>query len=411
MTKRRFTPAYPAELRERGVRLFQENRAAYTSDSAAYRAIAPKLGCSPDSLRVWCQQAERDAGQRAGLTSAEKDRIKELEREIRELRTANEILKKASAYFAGGGARPPVQAMTAFIERHREVFGVGPICRVLGIAPSTFYALKAIERDPELASARAKRDTSDETAIKSVFEASRGRYGARKIWHVLRREGRDIARCTVERLMRAMQIQGVVRGRRVITTNPDAAQPCPDDKVNRAFVAQMPNQLWVSDFTYVSSWQGTVYVAFVIDVFARKIVGWRVSTSMTTGFVLDALNQAICQRAPSEADKLIHHSDRGSQYLSIKYTERLAEAGIDTSVGSVGDSYDNALAESIIGLFKTEVINFLGPWKSVGQVEWETLKWVDWYNTERLHSAIGYVTPQEKEEAFFADLNAKEKAA
>lgn len=301
--------------------------------------------------------------------------------------------------------------MTAFIERHREVFGVGPICRVLGIAPSTFYALKAIERDPELASARAKRDTSDETAIKSVFEASRGRYGARKIWHVLRREGRDIARCTVERLMRAMQIQGVVRGRRVITTNPDAAQPCPDDKVNRAFVAQMPNQLWVSDFTYVSSWQGTVYVAFVIDVFARKIVGWRVSTSMTTGFVLDALNQAICQRAPSKADKLIHHSDRGSQYLSIKYTERLAEAGIDTSVGSVGDSYDNALAESTIGLFKTEVINFLGPWKSVGQVEWETLKWVDWYNTERLHSAIGYVTPQEKEEAFFADLNAKEKAA
>lgn len=301
--------------------------------------------------------------------------------------------------------------MIAFIERHREVFGVGPICRVLGIAPSTFYAHKAVERDPELASARAKRDRTDETAIKRVFEASRGRYGARKVWHVLRREGRDIARCTVERLMRAMQIQGVVRGKKVITTNPDAAQPCPDDKVNRAFVAQTPNQLWVSDFTYVSSWQGTVYVAFVIDVFARKIVGWRVSTSMTTGFVLDALNQAICQRAPSEADKLIHHSDRGSQYLSIKYTERLAEAGIDTSVGSVGDSYDNALAESIIGLFKTEVINFLGPWKSVGQVEWETLEWVDWYNTERLHSAIGYVTPQEKEEAFLADLSAVEKAA
>ena len=219
--------------------------------------------------------------------------------------------------------------MTAFIERHREVFGVGPICRVLGIAPSTFYALKAIERDPELASARAKRDKSDETAIKSVFEASRGRYGARKIWHVLRREGRDIARCTVERLMRAMQIQGVVRGRRVITTNPDAAQPCPDDKVNRAFVAQMPNQLWVSDFTYVSSWQGTVYVAFVIDVFARKIVGWRVSTSMTTGFVLDALNQAICQRAPSEADKLIHHSDRGSQGGFKRSTQRFQIGGCD----------------------------------------------------------------------------------
>ena len=211
--------------------------------------------------------------------------------------------------------------------------------------------------------------------------------------------------------MRAMQIQGVVRGKKVITTNPDAAQPCPEDKVNRAFVAEIPNQLWVSDFTYVSSWQGMVYVAFVIDVFARKIVGWRVSTSMTTGFVLDALNQAICQRTPSETEKLIHHSDRGSQYLSIIYTERLAEAGIDTSVGSVGDSYDNALAESIIGLFKTEVINFLGPWKSVNQIEWETLKWVDWYNTQRLHSAIGYVTPQEAEETFYENLNADEKAA
>lgn len=261
-------------------------------------------------------------------------------------------------------------------------------------------------------------------AIKQVFDGSRGRYGARKVWHQLRREGRDIARCTVERLMQIMGLQGVVRGRKVITTNPDTAQPCPDDKVNRAFVADMPNQLWVSDFTYVSSWQGprhglsdqwrshgSIYVAFIIDVFARKIVGWRVSTSMTTGFVLDALNQAICQRAPSEADKLIHHSDRGSQYLSIRYTERLAEAGIDTSVGSVGDSYDNALAESIIGLFKTEVIKFLGPWKSVGQVEWETLKWVDWYNKARLHSAIGYVTPNEAEEVFYESLNADKKAA
>ncbi len=301
--------------------------------------------------------------------------------------------------------------MIAFIGEHGTVFGVGPICRVLGIAPSTFYAHKAVEHDPDLASARAKRDLLDKDAIKRVHDASRGRYGARKVWHVLRREGRDIARCTVERLMRTMGLQGVVRGKKVITTNPDAAQPCPDDKVNRAFVAQMPNQLWVSDFTYVSSWQGMVYVAFVIDVFARKIVGWRVSTSMTTGFVLDALNRAICQRAPSEADKLIHHSDRGSQYLSIKYTGRLAEAGIDTSVGSVGDSYDNALAESIIGLFKTEVINFLGPWKSVGQVEWETLKWVDWYNTDRLYSAIGYGTPQEAEEKFYKTLNADEKAA
>jgi len=301
--------------------------------------------------------------------------------------------------------------MIAFIDDHRGVFGVGPICRVLGIASSTYYVFKAVERDPELASGRARQDQLDMAAIQQAFDGSRGRYGARKVWHQLRREGLDIARCTVERLMKVMGLQGVVRGKKVITTNPDAAQPCPDDKVNRAFVAAMPNQLWVSDFTYVSSWQGMVYVAFIIDVFARKIVGWRVSTSMTTGFVLDALNQAICQRAPSEADKLIHHSDRGSQYLSIRYTERLAEAGIDTSVGSVGDSYDNALAESIIGLFKAEVIKFLGPWKSVGQVEWETLKWVDWYNNTRLHSAIGYITPHEAEEAFYARLNAAEKAA
>ena len=281
----------------------------------------------------------------------------------------------------------------------------------LPIAPSTFYARAAIDRAPDLASDRAKRDKVDKENIQRVFNSSGGRYGARKVWHALWRERKDIARCTVERLMKAMEIQGVVRGGKVITTNPDTAQPCPDDKVNREFVAPTPNRLWVSDFTYVSSWQGMVYVAFVIDVFARRIVGWRVSTSMTTSFVLDALNQAICQRCPSEADNLVHHSDRGSQYLAIKYTERLAEAGIDPSVGSVGDSYDNALAESTIGLFKTEVINFLGPWKTVGRVEWETLKWVNRYNTERLHSAIGYITPQEAEEAFYANINALDKVA
>jgi putative transposase len=301
--------------------------------------------------------------------------------------------------------------MVNFIEDHRDSFGVGPICSVLPIAPSSYYTRVAIVHKPELASDRAKSDVIDREYIKRVYEKSGKRYGARKVWHALRREGKDIARCTIERLMKVMEIQGVVRGGKVITTNPDAAQPCPDDKVNREFHAQTPNRLWVSDFTYVSSWQGMVYVAFVIDVFARKIVGWRVSTSMTTSFVLDALNQAICQRCPSQADNLIHHSDRGSQYLAIKYTERLAEARIDPSVGSVGDSYDNALAESTIGLFKTEVINFLGPWKTVGQVEWETLNWVNWYNSERLHSAIGYVTPQEAEEDFYANLNTFDKVA
>lgn len=301
--------------------------------------------------------------------------------------------------------------MTGFIDENRAVFGVEPICRVLAIAPSTYYARAAIARDPDMVSDRAKRDEKDSREIERVFGASRRRYGARKVWHTLRREGYDIARCTVERLMKTMGLQGVVRGKKVITTNPDTSQPCPDDRVNRTFAAETPNQLWVSDFTCVSTWQGTAYVAFVIDVFARKIVGWRVSTSMTTTFVLDALNQAICQRVPSEAAGLIHHSDRGSQYLSIKYTERLAEAGIDTSVGSVGDSYDNALAESVIGLFKTEVINFLGPWKSTAQVERETLKRVAWYNADRLHSAIGYTTPNEAEETFYAAMNAHDKAA
>ena len=300
--------------------------------------------------------------------------------------------------------------MIAFIEEYREVYGVESICRVLPITPATFHRHSAIARKPELASDRARQDKEDFEEIRRVHAKSRGRYGARKVWHQLRRDKHDIARCTVERLMREKGLQGVTRGK-TKTTVPDPAQPCPDDKVNRQFTANAPNELWVSDFTYVSTWMGMVYVAFIIDVFARKLVGWRVSTSMTTGFVLDALNQAIAQRCPAEGGNLIHHSDRGSQYLSIRYTERLADAGIDTSVGSVGDSYDNALAESVIGLFKTEVINFLGPWKSMAQVEWETLQWVSWYNTERLHGAIGHRPPQELEDEFHADLNTLEKAA
>ena len=301
--------------------------------------------------------------------------------------------------------------MMAFIEDNLSVFGVEPICRFLPIAPSTFYARLSVMRDPKLASDRAKRDIGHCEDIKRIWDDNCQVYGARKVWHVLRREGKDIARCTVERLMKVMGLQGVVRGKKVITTKPDTAQLCPDDKVNRQFNATAPNRLWVSDFTYVSSWTGMVYVAFVIDVFARKIVGWRVSTSMTTAFVLDALNQAICQRCPVEADRLIHHSDRGSQYLSIKYTERLVDTGIDGSVGSVGDSYDNAMAESIIGLFKTEVINRIGPWKSSSAVEWETMKWVDWYNTTRLLEPIGYITPNEAEDAFYENLNRAGKAA
>ena len=301
--------------------------------------------------------------------------------------------------------------MIAFIEESREAHGVEPICRALQFAPSTYYDRRALARDPDRASARAKSDAALSIKIDAAWDANRKLYGARKIWHVLRRQGEDAARCTVERLMHRLGIRGVVRGKKVITTNPDTSLPCPDDKVNRLFMAERPNKLWVSDFTYVPTWSGTVYVAFVIDVFARRIVGWRVSTSMKTQFVLDALEQAIWQRKTPDNNSLVHHSDRGSQYLSIKYTERLAEAEIDLSVGTVGDAYDNALAECVIGLFKTEVINQIGPWKSMREVEWETLKWVDWYNNRRLLGSIGYIPPAEAEEAFYANLNTLDMVA
>ena len=301
--------------------------------------------------------------------------------------------------------------MTAFIEDHRGQFGVEPMCKMLQIAPSTYYERRAIARDPDRASARAKSDSALSTKIDTAWQDNRKLYGARKIWHVLRREGEEVPRCTVERLMRQLGLKGVLRGKKVITTQPDTSQPCPDDKVNRLFMADRPNKLWVSDFTYVQTWSGTVYVAFVIDVFARQFVGWRASTSMKTQFVIDALEQAIWQRKTPDNKSLVHHSDRGSQYLSIKYTERLAEAEIDLSVGTVGDAYDNALAECVIGLFKTEVINQIGPWKSMREVKWETLKWVDWYNNRRLPSPIGYIPPAEAEEAFYANLNTLDMVA
>jgi len=301
--------------------------------------------------------------------------------------------------------------MIEFIEAQRADYGVEPICSALPIAQSTYYQHAAVAREPAKASARAKRDNKLKEDIARIWQDNRNVYGARKVWHVLKREGCKVARCTVERLMRTMGLKGVIRGKNVITTKQDTSRPCPDDKVNRQFVAEAPNQLWVSDFTYVQTWSGTVYVAFIIDVFARRIVGWKVSTSMTTQFVLDALEQAIWQRKPFGNKALIHHSDRGSQYLSIKYTERLAQAAIDASVGTVGDSYDNAMAETINGLFKAEVIHRLGPWKSATQVEWETLKWVDWFNNRRLLAPIGYIPPAEAELAFYANLKKLDIAA
>lgn len=288
--------------------------------------------------------------------------------------------------------------MVAFIDDHREAYGVEPICQVLPIAPSTYYDAKARERDPARQPARVQRDRILRADIDRVWRANRRVYGARKVWKQLAREGIPAARCTVERLMRADGLRGVVRGRRVRTTIPDLVGERPRDLVERAFRAERPNQLWVADFTYVATWRGMVYVAFVIDVFSRRIVGWRASSSMRTDLALDALEQAVYDRETDAG--LICHSDRGSQYLSIRYTERLAEAGIEGSVGSRGDAYDNALAESVIGLFKTEVIRHAGPWRSLDDVEYATLEWVAWFNTCRLLEPLGYLPPAEFEQQF-----------
>lgn len=301
--------------------------------------------------------------------------------------------------------------MIAFIDDHRGAYGVEPICKVLPIAPSTYYAQVARRADPAKRSARARSDAALTIEIWRVFEGNFQVYGVRKVWRQLRREGFDVARCTVARLMKAMDLQGVIRGKSVRTTVGDKAAPCPLDRVNRDFKAPAPNRLWVSDFTYVSTWAGFVYVAFVIDAYARRIVGWRASRSPQAGFVLDALEQALHARRPFTRGGLVHHSDRGSQYLSIKYTERLAEAGIEPSVGSVGDSYDNALAETINGLFKTEVIHRRGPWRNLEAVEFATLAWVDWFNNRRLLEPIGNTPPAEAEAAYYARLEATPMAA
>ncbi|KWZ58739.1 transposase [Burkholderia ubonensis] len=287
--------------------------------------------------------------------------------------------------------------MMGFIDAHRDVYGVESICRILPIAPSTYYRRASRRSDPERWPARARRDAELKARIRQVWDENFGVYGARKVWRQLLRDGVKVARCTVERLMKAMGLQGVRRGRVVKTTQSNRATPCPLDKVNRQFQAERPNALWVADFTFVSTWTGFVYVAFVIDTFARRIVGWRVSASAHTDFVLDALNQALCDRQPGSG--LIHHSDRGSQYVSIRYTERLLDAGVEPSVGSVGDSYDNALAETINGLYKAEVIHRRS-WRTLQAVELATLEWVHWYNHRRLLGPLGYVSPAEAEDDY-----------
>ena len=301
--------------------------------------------------------------------------------------------------------------MIAFIDDYRGAYGVEPICRVLKIAPSSYHAHAARRRRPDTAPPRVQRDAALRVEIRRVFDENFQVYGVRKVWRQLVREGEDVARCTVVRLMRRMGLQGIIRGKRVKTTISDKAAPCPLDRVNRQFRAPRPNLLWVSDFTYVATWAGFVYVAFVIDAYARRIVGWRVSRSAHAGFVLDALEQALHVRRPVSGSGLVHHSDRGVQYVSIKYTERLAEAGLEPSVGSVGDSYDNALAETINGLYKAEVIHRRGPWRSVEAVEYATLEWVDWFNNRRLLEPIGNIPPAEAEAAYYAGVEEQPIAA
>lgn len=288
-----------------------------------------------------------------------------------------------------------------FINAHREAYGVEPICRVVPIAPSTYYEYAARQGNPDRQPARAQRDARLRDDIARVWRAHFQVYGVRKVWRQLTREGVAVARCTVARLMRQLGLAGAVRGRKLKTTIRDEAAARPMDLVRRDFTAVAPNRLWVSDLTYVATWGGFVYVAFVIDVYARRIVGWRVSSSLRTDLALDALEQALHERRAEELDPLIHHSDRGGQYVAIRYTERLAEAGIEPSVGSVGDSYDNALAESVIGLFKTEVIRRRGPWRRLEDVEFATLEWVFWFNHRRLLAPIGYVPPAEYEAAYY----------
>ncbi|MFC0629527.1 IS3 family transposase, partial [Kribbella deserti] len=398
--------SYSPELRERAVRMVVESKADYGSEFEAIKSVAEKLGIgSPETLRKWVRRAEIDAGQRPGVTTEESDQLKALKREVAELRRANEILKSA-ANFLRGGARPPTEVIVAFINDHKDRFGVEPICRVLSghgckIAPSTYYDNR--NRQP---SKKKLRDA----ALIEVIEKVRAEvrfvqlFGAGKLWLHLRGLGHDVARCTVERLMTQMGISGAVRGKKPRTTIPDEKANRPADRVDRRFVASAPNRLWVADFTYVTTRAGTVYVAFIIDVFSRRIIGWKAATTMTTPLVLDALDMAVWTRRSegvTDLTGLVHHNDAGSQYTSITFTQALTDAGIDASVGSVGDAYDNALAETHMGLFKSELIHPYGPWKGLHDVETATLDWTHWFNTARPHESIQDLTPLQAEHTHY----------
>ncbi|MGQ0680698.1 MAG: IS3 family transposase [Actinomycetota bacterium] len=394
---------YPQEMRDRAVRLVGE--AIEEQGGNRYGVIpriAKQLGVGAESLRTWVLQEEKDNGRRPGLTTHDQLRIKELEKENRELRRANEILKAASK-FLRAGARPATAEMTGFIDEYKDLWGVESICAQLPIAPSTYYAAKS--RQP---SARSVSDAEMKDKIQEVFDDNYKVYGARKIWKELLRKQVAVGRDQVARLMAELGIRGASRGKVARTTIP-APDNRPEDLVNRQFQAPAPNRLWLADLTYVWTVAGFCYVAFISDAFSRAIVGWRVSRSLSADLALDALEMAIHSRGGQGLGDLVHHSDRGVQYLAIRYTERLEQEGAVTSVGSKGDSYDNAAAETINGLYKTELINRQGPWRNCDEVELATLGWVDWWNTRRLHGACGDIPPLEFEGNYYRELEEASK--
>ncbi|WP_346140860.1 IS3 family transposase, partial [Kutzneria viridogrisea] len=393
---------YPDELRERATRMAVDARRDPATAPGAIKRIADQLGIHPESLRTWVKQAEIDSGDRSGTTTSDAERIAQLERENQELRRANAILKSASG-FLRGGARPPLPLIVDYIDTHKHQFGVEPICTVLTqagmkIAPSTYYAARS--RPP---SARAVRDIAITAKITQIHQDNYGVYGVRKVHAELVRQGgvhgRTVARCTVARLMRTGGLQGVSRLRTPRTTRPGKGNDSRPDLVKRTFTAPAPNRLWVADITYIRTFTGWVYAAFVLDVFSRRVVGWQVSTSLRTGLALDALEMGLWTRRRDRQDTraLVHHSDRGAQYGAVRYTQRLAAAGAVASVGSVGDSYDNALAEAFNSIFKAELIRNMGPWRGIDDVEIAVAEYIDWYNHRRLHGELGLIPPVEHE--------------
>ncbi|WP_231851682.1 IS3 family transposase [Modestobacter italicus] len=393
---------YPDELRERATRLAVEARRDPATRTGALKRIGAQLGINAETLRNWVIQAEIDEGHRPGTTTDDATRLAELEREVRELRRANAILKSASG-FLRGGARPPLPLIVAYIDQHKLEHGVEPICAVLTeagakIAPSTYYAHRT--RPP---SARSVTDAATTEVIEQVHADNYGVYGARKVHAEVRRQGHPVARCTVERLMRAAGLRGITRAKGPRTTVPGAAPDTRPDLVERAFTATGPDQLWVADITYCRTFSGWVYAAFVIDVFSRRVVGWQLSRSLRTDLALDALEMGIWtrRRAGHDVTGLVHHSDKGVQYVAVRYTQRLAEAGAVASVGSTGDSYDNALAEAFNSLFKAELVRNRGPWKGIDDLEIAVAEYIDWFNHRRLHGEIGLVPPAEHEDDFY----------